>query len=292
MRWSVVLGALASLTATVGAAGQWSYTAGNIDIDGTPHAFKAAGGQSPLVVHLDNKQKLKLQLSPQLDGEPKRPHQCMLIVRDSTTKAPSTSDNTLDTTPSAALVIPIKPGTTRGSLALSQKDFGPVFLQNGSVDLTIVIGSFGDDLPFQQHIATLKFDFDPKTPRPTVATPLRYGPLPEITHTFRADVKSPPVVISLFFTGAVVTGLVGLIVAWSMLGCDLSDLSKAVSNAPIAYLGFLGAVFGVEIFLVVYWLQLQIFTAIAALLISAVVAFFTGRPALREVQGRRLAGSR
>lgn len=290
MRLTTLLAGVLSAAAAVH-AGSWTYTAGNIDIDGTPHAFKPDG--PPVVVRLDATQKLKLQLTPRLDGDAKRPHQCMVVVRDSRSSAAADAANAIASAPEAALMVPFKAGTSRGSLALSQKDFGPVFLSgSGAVDIVLAIGGFGDDTPLQQHVATIEFVFDPKSPAPTAPTVARYGPRPEITHTFRADQKMPPVVVSLVFSGAVLVGLVGLVGAWAALGGDLADLGGAVQKAPVAYLGFLGAVFGVEAFLVVYWLQLRIFTAIAALFLSAAVAFFTGRPALDEVKRRRLAGLR
>ena len=44
---------------------------------------------------------------------------------------------------------------------------------------------------------------DPTVGQPQYEKPLRYGKLPEIRHIFKADPKSGPVVISLFFVGVV-----------------------------------------------------------------------------------------
>jgi oligosaccharyltransferase complex subunit delta (ribophorin II) len=44
---------------------------------------------------------------------------------------------------------------------------------------------------------------DANIPKPKYEKPLRYGKLPEIHHIFKPDPKSGPIVISVFFVGAV-----------------------------------------------------------------------------------------
>ena len=53
---------------------------------------------------------------------------------------------------------------------------------------------------------------DPNNPPPSHEKPVRYGKQPEIKHTFRADPKSPPKVISLFFVLAVLATVPALFV--------------------------------------------------------------------------------
>ena len=48
---------------------------------------------------------------------------------------------------------------------------------------------------------------DPNTPQPQYEKPLRYGKLAEINHIFKADPKSGPLVISLFFVLAVLAAV-------------------------------------------------------------------------------------
>lgn len=49
----------------------------------------------------------------------------------------------------------------------------------------------------------------------------------EIRHTFRADPKSPPVTITLVFTAAVLTSLLGLFVAVSIPGIRPTVVSRS-----------------------------------------------------------------
>ena len=57
----------------------------------------------------------------------------------------------------------------------------------------------------------LSIDLDPNTPIDTATKPLRYGKLPEIHHTFRADPKSPNILLSMIFVGAVITTIPALL---------------------------------------------------------------------------------
>lgn len=50
-------------------------------------------------------------------------------------------------------------------------------------------------------------ELDASAPGPSYEAPLRYGKLPEIHHIFRADAKSPPKVVSLVFSLAVLATL-------------------------------------------------------------------------------------
>ena len=79
-----------------------------------------------------------------------------------------------------------------------------------------MVASFGADAKgYASSSPAFKIDVqpDPNSPLPKVEETIRYGKRPEIHHIFRADPKSPPVIISLFFTVAVLATLPGLIVA-------------------------------------------------------------------------------
>ena len=86
----------------------------------------------------------------------------------------------------------------------SQKDL-PVQLLTSSQPLraTLLLASFGSSQAFSNHVFNLDVKPDPNAPLPKYEKPLRYGKLEEIHHIFRADPKSGPKVISLFFVLAV-----------------------------------------------------------------------------------------
>lgn len=77
---------------------------------------------------------------------------------------------------------------------------------NTSLSANIVIASFGSSSGYHSLAFPLKIESD--TTAPTASEkPLRYGKLPEIHHIFRADPKSPNIVIVLFFTAAALVTL-------------------------------------------------------------------------------------
>jgi oligosaccharyltransferase complex subunit delta (ribophorin II) len=86
----------------------------------------------------------------------------------------------------------------------TQKDL-PVQLLTSSQPLraTLLLASFGTSQGFSNHVFNLKVKTDPNAPQPKYEKPLRYGKLEEINHIFKADPKSGPVVISVFFVLAV-----------------------------------------------------------------------------------------
>ena len=89
-------------------------------------------------------------------------------------------------------------------MAKTQKDL-PVQLLSSSQPLraTLLLASFGSSQAFSNHVFNLDVKPDPNTPLPNYEKPLRYGKLEEIHHIFRADPKSGPKIISLFFVLAI-----------------------------------------------------------------------------------------
>lgn len=85
------------------------------------------------------------------------------------------------------------------------------------IDASVVIGSFGASQGYNDKAFSLSINLDPNVPIASPEKPLRYGKLPEIHHIFRADPKSPPVIISLVFTGAVLATLPVLLEGVSFL---------------------------------------------------------------------------
>ena len=149
---------------------------------------------------------------------------------------------------------------------------------------------------------------------PTIAAvqekPLRYGKLPEIHHKFKADPKSPPKIITLVFTAAVLFALPTLFTTvstmpwscptrrsnmlyqWLSLGANVNHLSKAFGSSPIPHSIFLLSIIAMEGVFFLYYTSWNLFQTLPAAAGIGLVAFLTGSRALTEVQERRLAGLR
>ncbi|KAI4268681.1 MAG: hypothetical protein L6R35_006739, partial [Caloplaca aegaea] len=151
---------------------------------------------------------LKLLLTTTEGKKARRPHQAFLLLRD--------PKSNLDT--SFPLIVK---ESGKGKLELymlaksrdpqSHKDLPIQFLTGSKIlSASLVIASFGASTPYKSPAFDLKIELDPSAPPPSVEKPLRYGRLPEIHHTFKADPKSPPKIISLIFTAAVLAALPAL----------------------------------------------------------------------------------
>lgn len=94
----------------------------------------------------------------------------------------------------------------------SHKDLPTQFLSGSkTLSASLVIASFGSSKPYRSPAFDLKIELDPSAPPPSVEKPLRYGKLPEIHHIFKPDPKSPPKIITLVFTAAVIAALPSLL---------------------------------------------------------------------------------
>ena len=96
----------------------------------------------------------------------------------------------------------------------SHKDLPVQFLASPpkTLSASLIIASFGTSDPYRGPAFDIKIELDPSAPPPAVEKPLRYGKLPEIHHIFKPDPKSPPKIITLFFTGLVIAALPLLLV--------------------------------------------------------------------------------
>lgn len=83
-----------------------------------------------------------------------------------------------------------------------------------------------------------------------------------------------------------------LLGAWLTLGANLAHVGEAVSNAPLAYIGFLGSVLGIEAVFFAYYVSWTLFQVLPAMGVLTVIGVVSGSRALTEVQERRLAGKR
>src|SRR6266536_4591375 len=95
----------------------------------------------------------------------------------------------------------------------SHKDLPSQFLKSSKpINANIVIGSFGSSKAYHEQAFSLSVGIDASAPSGASESPLRYGKMPEIHHIFRPDPKSPPKIITLFFTAVVLATLPVLLI--------------------------------------------------------------------------------
>jgi oligosaccharyltransferase complex subunit delta (ribophorin II) len=157
---------------------------------------------------------------------------------------------------------------------------------------SIVIGSFGSSKALKAD--AFSFTITASTASPTAAAPVaaRYSALPEIHHIFRDDPRSPPKILSLVFTAAVLAALPGLFITWIGLGANLSHLGKAFGSAPISHTLFFSSILGIEFAFWQYYTHWRLYTVLPVAGVAGLVAIVSGSRALSEVQQRRLNGER
>ncbi|OAA63741.1 Ribophorin II [Niveomyces insectorum RCEF 264] len=267
------------------AATSWSFDEGSVTV-----ASKGSGdrvveklnAKSPLgkAVVLGSNDVIKVSLTTKDSGKGKRPHQAFLLLQDvaSGLEAPfplSVRDN------------------GKGSVQISQKDVPVQLLASPTpIRASLVIGSFGSAQAYAAPIFELSLPHDASTPAPTVSAPLRYGKRPEIHHTFRADPRSPPKIISTFFALAVAATVPALFVCWLLLGANVSHLGTAFETAPLSHAAFFGSILAMEGVFFLYYTQWTLFQTLPVVGVVGAVTVLSGTKALGEVQARRLAGAR
>lgn len=155
---------------------------------------------------------MKIILTTQEDKTAKRPHQAFLNIRDVDTQLETSYPLAVKETGKGKVeLVIVRCGCllrTELIIDQTQRDLPAQFLLSSKpLDATLTIASFGSSVPYNRHVFDLSVRLDPNAPSPAVEKPLRYGKLPEIHHTFKADPKSPSKVITLVFTAAVIAAL-------------------------------------------------------------------------------------
>ena len=174
---------------------------------------------------------------------------------------------------------------------------------------SLIIASFGSAKPYNGHVFDLSVDAEAGLPS-SEQKPMRYGKLPEIHHIFKTDPKSPPKIITLVFTAAIVAALPLLVITvcsinskgdwlttnkgvqWLSLGANLYHLSKAFESSPIPHSLFFLSIIAVEGIFFMYYTSWNLFQMLPAVAGTGLITFLSGSRALREVQERRLMGLR
>lgn len=175
----------------------------------------------------------------------------------------------------------------------AQKDLPHQFLTSSQpIKASIVLASFGSSTPLNHHTFDLTIDSDSAIPPVVPSPPERYTSKPEIHHIFRSDPRSPPKIISLFFTLAVLAALPVLLGAWLYLGGNIDHVGKAFGANPLAHGLFFGSILAMEGVFFLYYTTWNLFQTLPVAAVVGTVAFVSGSRALTEVQERRLAGER
>ncbi|CZT10890.1 related to oligosaccharyltransferase delta subunit (ribophorin II) [Rhynchosporium agropyri] len=267
-------------------AATWGFDEAVISVTGkggAGSAFKDKLSASTLLaksVTLGATDALKIILSATEDGKAKRPHQAFLLLKDQ------------DTGLEATFPLSMKENG-KGKVDFTQKDL-PFQLLTSTKPLhaTLILASFGTTQGFSNHVFNLDVKLDANVPLPKYDAPLRYGQKEEINHIFKADPKSGPKIISLFFVLAVLATVPALFGAWAYLGANLSHLSKAIGAAPVSHSLFIGSILSMEGIFFLYYYNWNLFKTLPIAGVVSLVAFLSGSKALSEVQSRRLAGER
>ncbi|KAH7379695.1 Oligosaccharyltransferase subunit Ribophorin II-domain-containing protein [Cadophora sp. MPI-SDFR-AT-0126] len=281
-----LLPSLLLLGAGVAEAASWGFDEAVISVTGKGGAGSAfkdkLSDHVPLKkpVTLGAADALKIVLTATEGGKAKRPHQAFLLLRDQ------------DTGLEAAYPFSVKENG-KGKVDFTQKDL-PIQLLTSTqtLEATLLIASFGTAQGFSSHVFDLEVKLDANVPLPKYETPLRYGQRQEIHHIFKADPKSGPKIISMFFVLAVLATVPVLFGAWAYLGANVSHLSKAIGAAPISHSLFFGSILSMEGIFFLYYCDWTLFQTLPAAGVVGLVAFLSGSKALSEVQSRRLAGER
>lgn len=231
-------------------------------------------------LHLGSADSLKIALTAKDGGKTKRPHQAFILLQE----------------PETGLEAPF-PFTLRENgkavVQIAHKDVPVQLLKSTKpIRASVVIGSFGSAQGIVAPVFDVELAQDAAAPPAESDAPVRYAKKPEIHHIFRADPRSPPKIVSLVFATAVVATVPVLLVSWSLLGANLNHLPKAFGAAPVAHATFFGSILAMEGVFLFYYSGWTLFRVLPLILLVSVVTFLSGKNALGEVQGRRLAGER
>ncbi|KLJ08600.1 hypothetical protein EMPG_15966 [Blastomyces silverae] len=223
---------------------------------------------------------LKLSLTTREGSATKRPHQAFLLLKE------------LDSGLDLSYPLAVKE-SGKAKIELAQKDLPAQFLRASKpIDASVVIASFGSTGGYDSRVFQLDVTRDNAASGPLPSEALRYGKREEIHHIFKADPKSPPVIITLVFVGAVLAALPILIGLWFYLGANLNHLPVALKSSPISHFLFLGSIVGLEGIFFLYYTTWNLFQTLPVALAVGAIAFVSGSRALSEVQQRRLGGLR
>jgi len=157
----------------------------------------------------------------------------------------------------------------------------------GDYDIAVVIGDAQLTKSFKWRVGQLTVKYVGEEAKDRHADP--FAALPDIAHKFRPAESRPPSVVAYVFALASFVPLLALLGALAKLGPKISFPTEPLE--ALSSMVFQGAIGAILALYVVYWLFLNIFQAMTAVVVLGVVAVFAGNRSLKLLNRRRTAAS-
>ncbi|KAF7554114.1 hypothetical protein G7046_g6909 [Stylonectria norvegica] len=282
MRFSIA-SSLLLLAGVANAASAWGFSDASVSVTSKKAAAvtEKFSEKNPVkkTLSFGHADTIKVSLTTKDGSKAKRPHQAFLVVKESSGLE-------------APYPLTLKE-SGKGTVEFTHKDLpAQLLLSKTPLQASLILGSFGSSKGSVSPLFEIDVQLDTNAPAPGYEAPLRYGKVPEIHHTFRADPKSPPKIISLVFALAVLAAVPALFLGWLALGANVNHLQKAFGTAPISHAVFFGSILAIEGTFFLYYTTWNLFQTVPVVTVLGVISFLSGNKALAEVQSRRLAGER
>ncbi|PKU72864.1 dolichyl-diphosphooligosaccharide--protein glycosyltransferase subunit 2 [Dendrobium catenatum] len=159
---------------------------------------------------------------------------------------------------------------------------------SGKYDIELTVGDATMENSFLRTLGFVELDL-PEPPEKAAQPPpqpadpyLRYGPKEEIIHIFRAPEKRPPKELSLAFLALTFLPLIGFIIGLIRLGVNLKFFPSSPGPAAFSIL-FHAGIAAVLLLYGLFWLKLDLFTALKALCFLGPFLVFVGHRTLSHL---------
>jgi len=178
----------------------------------------------------------------------------------------------------------MKPTQTQYVLDLSiQEHYDTFHYQSGDYDVDLIVGDTFLQHPIRWSIGrvTISLPAAPSSYTQPKSQTL-YDPLPVIEHAFRKPEKRPPLVISLAFTGLVLSPFLVLFIGLVWVGANMKKLASLGVNFLSAVL-FEASIISILCLFALYWLRLNMFQTLFYLGGLSLPTIFFGQKTLRAL---------
>ena len=175
---------------------------------------------------------------------------------------------------SKEIVIASAPKGTLYSFQINLSKYQDFFSQGGLYQFFLIVG----DAHIEKGIFWNAFHFE-MDENPSGVKASIWQDKPDIEHLFRQPEKRPPAIVSLFFAALVLSPILLIFVGLTFTGFHFGKLPGLGS---IYYLLFIAGICLIAFVIVLYWLALNMFTALYYISILLVATVFVGQRALRS----------
>ncbi|QSL66473.1 hypothetical protein MERGE_000853 [Pneumocystis wakefieldiae] len=222
---------------------------------------------------LGSSDTLSLSFNVKKGSHLSQPHQSMLLVGHPEREVEN------------VLVVPVEPNG-KAHLKLNHKRIPlSLLFSDKPLLLTLVIGSFGDTTPLLYKLGELQI-IDISNEHEIPASPIRYGPLSEISHTFSPRKEDCSKVLSLVFSGAILVAFIKLFKKLKNTSFETSFFSILRQNSFSCFLFFF-LLLSIEFLFYLYWTSIRLLQTLVGILIMSPFLFVSGRRTLSEIQRKR-----